>query len=319
VAKHCLEMGHEVLVFDDLSGGFQDQVPTEVTFVKGSINDVGLVGKLFSEWRFDYVYHLAAYAAEGLSHFIRRFNYQTNLIGTTNLINESIRSGVRCFVFTSSIAVYGPNQLPMTEDLTPRPEDPYGISKYAAELDLHAAFKMFGLPFIIFRPHNVYGEHQNTGDPYRNVLGIFISQIMNGEPLTIFGDGDQRRAFTHVDDVAPHIARSVQCEPAYNQVINIGSDVSHTVNELASIVAGAFGIPLEIRRLPGRVEVYHAYSNHERAASLLGVQPTIDLPSGIRRMRAWVREVGARKSHPFGHIEVTVNLPPSWAAFTGSR
>src|SRR5262249_53846616 len=154
---------------------------------------------------FDYVYHLAAYAAVGLSHYIRRFNYQTNLIGTANLINESVAGAVKCFVFASSISVYGKNQVPLTEESVPRPEDPYGISKYACELDLRAAHAQFGLPFIIFRLHNVYGEHQNIADPYRNVLGIFINQILNNRPMTIFGDGSQRRAFTHVTDVAPYM------------------------------------------------------------------------------------------------------------------
>jgi UDP-glucose 4-epimerase len=178
VARRCLELGHEVVVLDDLSGGFRDQVPAQAIFVHGSVIDVTLVQQLFETHRFDYVYHLAAYAAEGLSHFIRRFNYTNNLIGSVNLINEAVKHDVRCFVFTSSIAVYGANQLPMTENLPPQPEDPYGIAKYAVELDLRAAHEMFGLDYIIFRPHNVYGENQNIGDRYRNVIGIFMNQIM---------------------------------------------------------------------------------------------------------------------------------------------
>src|SRR6476620_795770 len=142
VAKHCLEMGHEVVVLDDLSGGFVDHLPDNVTFIEGTINDENLVNQLFAEHKFDYVYHLAAYAAEGLSHFIRRFNYTNNLIGSINLINASVNHKVKCFVFTSSIAVYGKGQLPMTEDLVPMPEDPYGVSKYAVELDLKAAHEM---------------------------------------------------------------------------------------------------------------------------------------------------------------------------------
>ena len=165
---------------------------------------------LFEAERFDYVYHLAAYAAEGLSHFIRRFNYRDNLIGSVNLINEAVKHDVKCFVFTSSIAVYGAGQLPMDEAMIPLPEDPYGISKYAVELDLRAAHEMFGLNYVIFRPHNVYGEGQNLGDRYRNVLGIFMNQIMQGLPLTIFGDGEQTRAFSYISDVAPYIARSVE-------------------------------------------------------------------------------------------------------------
>ena len=121
------------------AGGFSENVPSGVAFVQGSVTDVTLVETLFREHRFRYVYHLAAYAAEGLSHFIRRFNYETNLVGSINLVNESVRHEVERFVFTSSIAVYGAGQTPMTEDLMPLPEDPYGISKYAVELDLDAA------------------------------------------------------------------------------------------------------------------------------------------------------------------------------------
>src|ERR1700744_2555671 len=149
VVKHCLAMGHEVVVLDDLSGGFEDHIPEGAVFVKGSVTDHALVIELFDRYRFDYVYHLAAYAAEGLSHFIRRFNYTTNLIGSVNLINAAVKHKVKCFVFTSSIAVYGKGQLPMTEEMTPEPEDPYGVSKYAVELDLRAAHEMFGLNYVV--------------------------------------------------------------------------------------------------------------------------------------------------------------------------
>ena len=207
LARHCLELGHDVVVLDDLSGGFEDNMPSGVDFCKGSVTDVELIADLFARHRFDYVYHLAAYAAEGLSHFIRRYNYQNNVLGTVNLLNASVNAGtVRRFVFTSSIAVYGAAQSPMTEATTPTPEDPYGVAKYACELDLRAAHEMFGMDYTVFRPHNVYGEHQNIGDRYRNVIGIFMNQIMQGLPMTMFGDGSQTRAFTHIDDVAPIIA-----------------------------------------------------------------------------------------------------------------
>jgi len=216
VSAELVKMGHRVVVLDDLSGGFRENLPSDVTFVEGSVTDAVLVSRLFGEHRFDFVYHLAAYAAEGLSHFIRRYNYTNNLIGSVNLINESVRHKVRCFVFTSSIAVYGALPPPMREDMTPRPEDPYGVAKYAVEMDLHCAHEMFGLPSIIFRPHNVYGEYQNLGDKYRNVVGIFMNQLMQGRELSVFGDGKQTRAFSYIGDVAPVIANSVNVPAAYN-------------------------------------------------------------------------------------------------------
>ena len=314
VARHCLKLGYEVIVLDDLSGGFVDQVPTAATFIQGSVTDRDLVQRVFAEYEPDYVYHLAAYAAEGLSHFIRRFNYTNNLIGSVNLINEAVKHRARCFVFTSSIAVYGSNQLPMHEDLIPQPEDPYGIAKYAVELDLQAAHELFGLNYIIFRPHNVYGEHQNIGDRYRNVVGIFMNQIMQDKPMTIFGDGMQTRAFSHIDDVAPYIANSVNIPEAYNEVINIGADKPYTVRHLAKVVARAFGVAPDIQYLPARNEVLHAYADHAKASRILGQKATISLEEGVERMGAWARRVGARSSQAFRDIEIHENLPVTWRA-----
>ncbi|HEX6534329.1 MAG TPA: NAD-dependent epimerase/dehydratase family protein [Gemmatimonadaceae bacterium] len=312
VAQHCLGMGHEVVVLDDLSGGFRDQVPEGALFVEGSVTDHALLARLFDEHRFDYVYHLAAYAAEGLSHFIRRFNYTNNLIGSVNLINEAVRHEVQCFVFTSSIAVYGAGQLPMDEAMVPRPEDPYGVSKYAVELDLRSAREMFGLNYVIFRPHNVYGENQNIGDRYRNVIGIFMNQIMRGEPLTIFGDGEQTRAFSYIGDVAPHIARSPCVREAFGETFNIGADVPYTVNELARVVCAAFGVEPNVRHLPARNEVQHAWASHAKARDLLGAVPRTSLESGIARMAAWARAVGARRAKRFENIELARGLPGVW-------
>jgi UDP-glucose 4-epimerase len=297
VVRHCLDMGFEVVVLDDLSGGFEDHIPEGATFVKGSVYDEVLVEELFNQYKFQYVYHLAAYAAEGLSHFIRRFNYNNNLVGSINLINESIKHKVKCFVFTSSIAVYGAGQLPMTEATVPQPEDPYGVSKYAVELDLKAAHEMFGLNYVIFRPHNVYGENQNIGDKYRNVIGIFMNQIMQGKQLTIFGDGTQTRAFSFIDDVAIPIAKCVNNPEAYNEIFNIGADKPYSVNELAEVVSREFGVEPNIKYLAARNEVLHAYSDHTKAHKVFGDPTGISLQEGISRMAAWARKVGC-KSEP---------------------
>src|SRR5579862_5755431 len=181
VAEHLLRAGHDVVVLDDLSGGFSDNVPPGALFVQGSIFDHELLERLFRKHSFTHVFHLAAYAAEGLSHFIKRFNYQNNLIGSVNLINASINYQVRCFVFTSSIAVYGHAAPPVTEETPPTPADPYGVGKWAVEQELRISREVFGLRSIVFRPHNVYGERQNISDRYRNVVGIFMNQILRGE------------------------------------------------------------------------------------------------------------------------------------------
>jgi UDP-glucose 4-epimerase len=312
VVRHCLNLGHTVIVLDDLSGGFEDHIPEGATFVKGSVTDVQLVADLFAKHKFDYVYHLAAYAAEGLSHFIRRFNYENNLVGSINLINESVKHEVKCFVFTSSIAVYGPGQLPMTEDMTPIPEDPYGVSKYAVELDLKAAHHMFGLNYVIFRPHNVYGENQNIGDKYRNVIGIFMNQIMQNKPMTIFGDGTQTRAFSYIDDVAIPIANCVNNPKAYNEVFNIGADKPYTINELVNVVCKHLGAEPNTKYLQARKEVMHAYSDHAKAHRIFGSNGAVSLDEGIKRMASWAKVVGARKSQEFSNVEVRKNMPEGW-------
>jgi UDP-glucose 4-epimerase len=315
VAEHCLKMGYEVVALDDLSGGFEDNVPEGSTFVEGSITDVELIDSLFEKHQFKYVFHLAAYAAEGLSHFIRRFNYTNNIIGSLNLINASINTGtVERFVFTSSIAVYGAGQLPMNEEMRPEPEDPYGIAKFAVEMDLKAAHEMFGLNYTIFRPHNVYGEKQNLGDKYRNVIGIFMNQVMKGEAMTIFGNGMQTRAFSHIDDVAPLIAKSVEMDSTRNEVFNIGADKPYSVKRLAEIVAGTFNVEPKIKFLEARNEVVHAYSSHDKIVRTFGHQNYVTLEKGITQMAEWAKAKGPRESSIFSGIEIEKNLPPSWKA-----
>jgi UDP-glucose 4-epimerase len=315
VTEELLRSGHRVVVLDDVSGGAIDNVPDRATLERGSVCDPIVVDELFRRYRFDYVFHLAAYAAEGLSHFIKRYNYTNNLIGSVNLINASVNAGsVRCFVFTSSIAVYGASQLPMTEDLAPVPEDPYGIAKWAVEQELRVSRAVFGLPYIIFRPHNVYGERQNLADRYRNVIGIFMNNALRGEPFPIFGDGEQSRAFTYIGDVAPIVARSIDVPQAYDQAFNIGGDVASTVNQLAAEVAEAMGVELRVAHLPERHEVRHAVASHDRLRQVFGAdyRPT-PLSHGLERMARWARHNGAQQPSTFSAIEIEHGLPPSWA------
>lgn len=318
VVRELLELdgtgGASVVVLDDLSGGFVSNLPDDsrISFVEGSVTNVELVDRLFEEHSFEFVYHIAAYAAEGLSHFIRRFNYTNNLIGSVNLINASVRHEVQRFVFTSSIAVYGSAQVPMHEGTVPSPEDPYGISKLAVELDLRSAREMFGLNYTIFRPHNVYGEFQNIGDRYRNVVGIFMNRIMRNEPLPIFGTGEQTRAFSYIGDVAPGIARSPFVPESENQVFNVGADQPVSVNELARTVAEAFGTEPLLDYLPAREEVVAAWADHSHFRDVFQSSSEVSLAEGIGRMAEWARRVGPRSSSEFTGIEISKKLPESW-------
>jgi UDP-glucose 4-epimerase len=317
VTRRLLADGRPVLALDDLSGGFRDNLPRGVEFVEGSVTDEALVKRLFEGHRISHVFHLAAYAAEGLSHFIRRFNYTNNVIGSINLINEAVRHNVERFVFTSSIAAYGGLPSPMCETDAPQPEDPYGIAKLSVELDLAAAHHMFGLNYVIFRPHNVYGEYQNLGDPYRNVIGIFMNQIMQGRPMTIFGDGTQQRAFSYVGDIVAAIAGSPWVDAARNQVFNIGAETPYSVADLATTVADAMGAPGHpIEFLPARREVHTAFSDHQKAHRVFGNAIQTSLPDGLRKMATWARAAGSRQGKPFGDVEISRNLPPRWREIT---
>lgn len=313
VTEELVKRNHQVVVLDDLSGGFEDNIGAGAEFVKGSINDVELIESLFKEKKFEYVFHLAAYAAEGLSHFIKRFNYNNNLIGSVNLINAAINYDVKCFVFTSSIAVYGASpELPMTEETTPHPEDSYGIAKLAVEQELMASKEMFGLDYIIFRPHNVYGEKQNIGDKYRNVVGIFMNQILQDKPMTLFGDGEQTRAFSYVGDIAPVMADSIDTPAAYNQIFNIGADQPYSINVLAQEVARAMRVTPNIQYVPARNEVVHAYSSHEKVLRIFEERPLTTLEDGLAQMAAWVKQHGARQSTEFEGVEIMKNFPRAW-------
>ena len=316
VAKDCLNLGFEVVAVDDMSGGFRRNVPNGVRLIIGDLKDADFVSELLEREQFDVVYHLAAYAAEGLSHFIRNYNYQNNLVATTSLITQSVRIGsVKKFVFTSSIAVYGSGRTPMTEDMEPLPEDPYGISKMACEYDLKAANEMFSLPFVIFRPHNVYGPGQNMYDKYRNVVGIFLNQLQAGNKLTIFGDGHQTRKFSYISDVSYPIALSGLLEHVNNQIFNVGGDIATTVNELAHVTAEAWnGANANVIHLDGRNEVTHAESDHKKLNCFFpGLPNPVGLRAGMSRMVTWAKETGKYfEPVKFGAVEVMRKLPPSW-------
>lgn len=315
VVRALLDRGEEVVVLDDLSGGLRENLPEGATLVVGSVCDAELVSRVFDAHRdLDVVFHLAAYAAEGLSHFIRRFNYTNNVVGSVTLINEAIRREVRRFVFTSSIAVYGTGALPLREDHVARPEDPYGIAKLAVEQDLAAAYAQFGLEHTIFRPHNLYGPFQSMRDRYRNVVGIFLNHAMHGRDLPIFGDGAQTRAFTYVGDVAPAIAASAWDERARNTVFNVGGDRAYPVRELAETILRVTAAKVGIRHEPARHEVTHAYCDHARFREVLGAHADTSLEEGLRQTWEWARSVGPSETPPFPDVEVDRGLPPIWRA-----
>jgi len=305
VADHLLAMGHMVIGIDNLSGGFTENIPKGAQFIKADVRDEAMINRLFRDHLPDYVFHLAAYAAEGLSHHIRRYNYEVNLIGSVNLINVAVNVGtVKRFVFTSSNAIYGPHT-----DFVSTPIDPYGVAKLAVEQDLLAAHNYYDLDYTIFRPHNVYGERQNLTDPYRNVVGIFMRQALRGEPFTVFGDGKQKRPFTYIDDVAPYIARCIEDRSTLCATIDIGTQEQHTILEAAQMIAHLMDVKLDVRHLPARHEAQTVWGSSTYCpANTLFVD-------GLTRMASWARTQTLREPNPFTAIEIEKNLPGVWKEY----
>jgi UDP-glucose 4-epimerase len=200
----------------------------------------------------------------------------------------------------------------MTEETPAHPEDSYGIAKLAVEQELQVCKRMFDLDYIIFRPHNVFGERQNIGDKYRNVIGIFMNQILQNEPMTIFGDGTQTRAFSYIRDIVPDMAEAVHTPAAYNEVFNLGADQPCSVNELAESVARAMNVQPEIVHVPPRNEVQHAFSSHDKVRSVFAQRRLHSLEEGLGIMAEWVKRHGARTSKKFENIEITKNFPEAW-------
>lgn len=316
VAEELHRLGWQVTGIDDLSGGNITNVPAHVEFVRGDCCQ-SLDG-LFQRVRPDAVFHLAAYAAEGLSHHIPNFNYHNNLIGTSNVLSAAYRCGAKHFVFTSSIAAYGHPQdsRPLTEMSECRPCDPYGIAKLACEQHIATFHKYYGGPaYTIFRPHNVFGPKQNIADPYRNVVGIFFRCIQEGRPLPVFGDGRQTRSFSYIDLVAKCIAQSPQVAAAQNQIFNVGGDQPMSVSELAHEIQSLTGVYPGVQQLPQRDEVKHAHADHAKARQVFPevFQKVVSIKEGLRLTAEFLQDRPVPDETPCpAPIEVADRLPESW-------
>jgi len=311
--RHLLANGHEVIGIDDLSGGYKAFVTKgeNFSFVKLNLERRKKIVDLFEEHKPEVLVHFAAYAAEGLSPFIRNFNYRNNLICSANLINECIKHDTK-FIFTSSMAVYGEQEPPFTEDKRPQPIDPYGIAKYAVECDLKLAHEQFGLRYNIVRPHNVLGIYQNIWDKYRNVIGIFIRKTLNGQPILVYGDGEQTRAFS---DIKYYMEPFDRLLTEYDgEIFNIGADKHFTLNEVADAVQKVgkkYGYEVPIEHGEPRHEVKHAYCDHTKAKSMLQFRDGTNLEELIESMFVWAMKQPNRKVKTMEY-EVTKDIYDYW-------
>ena len=311
--RHLLNNGHEVIGIDDLSGGYKAFIAKgeKFKFIKLNLEKRKKLVELFEEHKPDVLLHFAAYAAEGLSPLIRNFNYRNNLICSANLINECINHNTK-FIFTSSMAVYGEQEPPFTEDKRPQPVDPYGIAKYAVECDLKLAHEQFGLRYNIVRPHNVLGIYQNIWDRYRNVIGIFIRKTLNRQPILVYGDGEQTRAFSDIKYyMEPFDRLLTDCD---NETFNIGADKYFTLNEVAKTVqeiGKKYGYEVPIEYGEPRHEVKHAYCNHDKAKNLLKFEDDTKLEELIESIFVWAMKQPNRKVKTMEY-EVTKDIYDYW-------
>ena len=301
----------EVVGIDDLSGGYEENVNKDITFLQRNIVTNGL-DETFEHYKFDYVFHFAAYAAEGLSPFIRQYNYENNLVATARVINQCIKHDVKRLVFTSTLAVYGHGYGGIfDENQIPKPIDPYGVAKYGCEMDIQIAGEQHGLDWCIIRPHNVYGIKQNIWDKYRNVLGIWMYQHLNGEPMTIFGDGEQTRAFSYIDDIVEPLWNSAIRPEASKEIINLGGVEEWSINKVNSLLRSIMGSG-EVVYKEGRHEVKNSIPTFQKSVDILGFKHKTNLDEGLWDMWVWASHQPKRDRFVWSSYELDKGIYSFW-------
>ena len=304
---------YRIVGIDDLSGGYIENVNGSIFFHQlNLVTDSEKLGEMFKECKPDYVFHFAAYAAEGLSPFIRTYNYDNNLRSTASIVNECIKNDVKRLVFTSTLAVYGHGEGGIfDENHIPAPIDPYGIAKFACEMDIKVAGEQHGLDWCIIRPHNVYGIKQNIWDKYRNVLGIWMYQHLNNEPMTIFGDGEQTRAFSYIDDLILPLWNAAILPEASKEIINLGGIEEYTINEANSILCEIIG-DSEVVYKEARHEVKHSIPTSEKSVNILGFEHKTTLKEGLIEMWNWVKSQPKRDRFIWDSYELEKGIYSFW-------
>jgi UDP-glucose 4-epimerase len=311
LVDELIKRGHNVISVDDLSGGHKRNINKDCTFVKIDLRNKVKVNTVVKNT--DMIFHLAAYAAEGQSFFSPIAINDINIKPMNNLLVAAVNNNVDRFVFTSSMAVYGEQSPPFSEEMQRKPVDPYGAGKAYCETMLEIFAKTYGFKYVIIRPHNVYGQRQNIADPYRNVLGIWMNGILRNKPPIIYGDGEQTRAFSYIEDVAPAIANAGFFDATNSQMINVGSEEVISVKKACSIVLEAMGSdlkPIHMEDRPG--EVKHAYCTVEKSMKLLNYKTRHSIKEGVARMAEWAKQIGPQEPTYVLPLEITKRVPKAW-------
>lgn len=301
----------EVIGVDDLSGGYLENINPKVELWQMNLVEHP-IENIFEFHEIDYVFHFAAYAAEGLSPFIRCYNYDNNLKATAKIVNECIKHNIKRLVFTSTLAVYGHgNGGIFDESQQQAPIDPYGVAKYGCEMDIQIAGEQHGLDWCIIRPHNVYGVKQNIWDKYRNVLGIWMYQHLNGEPMTIFGDGEQTRAFSFIDDSLEPLWNSAVREEASKEIINLGGIEEISIKDASVVLREVIGEG-NIVHLEPRHEVKHSIPTFQKSIDILGFEYKTELKEGLAKMWEWAKEQPMRERFVWPEYELEKGIYSFW-------
>lgn len=301
----------EVVGVDDMSGGYFPNT-SGINMINIDLSNKESVSMVFKYEKPDYVYHCAAYAAEGLSPFIRSFNYTNNLIATANIVTNCIKHDVTRLVFTSTMAVYGHGEGGIFhEDMARQPIDPYGIAKMACERDIEVANEQHGLDYTIIRPHNVYGRNQNIWDKYRNVLGIWMFNLLNDMPITIYGDGTQTRAFSYIDDSVPALFNAHHESTASKQIINLGGIREFTIEEAADALIEVTGRGDKVF-YEGRHEVHSAVPTFQKSVDILGFEQRTSLKEGLADMWEWAQAQPKKKRFVWDKYELEKGIYSYW-------
>jgi len=305
-----------IVGIDNLSGGYKSNIDEKIIFYQEDLLNFDKIEDIFDIHKFDYVFHFGAYAAECLSPFIRRFNYQNNLLSTTNLVNLSIKYKIKRFIFTSSVAVYGfgnNDNEPFNEEKTSKnPIDPYGVAKLACEMDIKIASVQHNLDYCILRPHNVYGKKQNIWDMYRNVLGIWMYQILNNEDICIYGDGEQTRAFTYIDDIMEPIWQSAVSNESKNQEINLGGIKEIKLKDAALTLLKITKTTQTLKFLEKRHEVKHVNCDYIKSVNLLNYKMITNLEEGLTIMWKWVKTQPKKNRNKWNKYELDIGMYSYW-------
>lgn len=319
LSKFLLDRGYKVYGVDDLSGGYERNIPKGLNFTKIDLRDKNATYKYIKKIRPDIIYHLAADASEGRSQFTPINCTERNYLAYLYLLVPAIKFGLKTILLTSSMSVYGSQKPPFEETMESKPDDIYGISKAAMERATEILSNVHKFNYVIVRPHNVYGPGQNLSDPYRNVLGIFINSLLNNKKFYIYGDGEQKRAFTYIDDLVPYIAKLGLDNRYHSEIFNLGPSKASTINEIADFVLKSFfgnKIPNGFKPvyLPLRpMEVKNAYCTSSKSERYLSYRPGVDLKEGIDRMVKWAKKLGGQKTVYLEELEiVNDSVPKTW-------